>query len=181
MDLRHDTTAMNEQTLFVRTARVNDAERIQELINYWAQQDKMLLRPLSEIYDFLRDFVVWAQDGRILGTAALHVDWKDLAEIRSLAIDPAEQGRGIGSALVRRCLDEARELGIGRVFALTYRPGFFERFGFAVCSKDELPRKVWSECVRCHKFPVCDETALMIQLEPAAGADAPAPPGGAAR
>lgn len=172
---------MTDQTRFVRTARVGDAERIQELINYWARQDEMLLRPLSEIYDFLRDFVVWEQDGRILGTCALHVDWKDLAEVRSLAIDPAEQGRGIGTALVRRCLDEAREIGIGRIFALTYRPTFFERFGFAVCSKDDLPRKVWSECVRCHKFPECDETALMIHLDRSAAPDAAATPEGPAR
>jgi amino-acid N-acetyltransferase len=156
---------MTRQGGQVRKARVVDAERIQKLINYWAKQDEMLLRPLSEIYDFLRDFLVWEEDGRILGTAALHVDWKDLAELRSLAIDPDEQGRGIGSALVRQCLDEARELGITRVFALTYRPGFFERFGFAECSKDALPRKIWSDCVRCHKFPECDETALMVQLD----------------
>jgi len=149
----------------VRTARVGDAERIRELINYWAKRDEMLLRPLSEIYDFLRDFLVWEEDGRLLGTAALHVDWKDLAELRSLAIDPDEQGRGIGSALVRQCLDEARELGITRVFALTYRPGYFERFGFAECSKDALPRKIWSDCIRCPKFPECDETALMVQLD----------------
>jgi amino-acid N-acetyltransferase len=156
---------MADQSGHVRRARVSDAERIQELINYWAKQDEMLLRPLSEIYDFLRDFVVWEEDGRLLGTAALHVDWKDLAELRSLAIDPDAQGRGIGSALVRQCLDEARGLGITRVFALTYRPRYFERFGFAECSKEALPRKVWSECVRCHKFPECDETALMVQLD----------------
>jgi amino-acid N-acetyltransferase len=181
MEPLHDKTAMNDPARSVRKARVGDAERVQELINYWARQDKMLLRPLSEIYDFLRDFVVWDEGGRVVGTAALHIDWKDLAEIRSLAIDPAEQGRGIGSALTRHCLDEARELGIGRVFALTYRPGFFERFGFAVCSKDELPRKVWSECVRCHKFPECDETALMIHLEPPASSDGSAPPQGPPR
>ncbi len=149
----------------VRNARVNDADRIQELVNYWAKRDEMLFRPLSEIYDFLRDFLVWEENGRVLGTAALHVDWKDLAELRSLAIEPEAQGRGIGTELVRRCLDEARELGIARVFALTYRPRFFERFGFAECSKDELPRKIWSECVRCPKFPECDETALMIRLD----------------
>jgi len=149
----------------VRKARVGDAERIQELVNYWAKQDEMLFRPVSEIYDFLRDYWVWEENGRLLGTAALHVDWKDLAELRSVAVDQDEQGRGIGTGLVRRCLDEAHELGITRVFALTYRPGFFGRFGFAECSKDELPRKIWSECIRCPKFPECDETAIMLQLE----------------
>jgi len=149
----------------VRKARVKDAERIQELVNYWAKQDEMLFRPLSEIYDFLRDYWVWEEDGRLLGSAALHVDWKDLAELRSVAVDPDEQGRGIGTGLVQRCLDEARELGVTRVFALTYRPGFFGRFGFAECSKDELPRKIWSECIRCPKFPECDEIAMMVAVE----------------
>jgi amino-acid N-acetyltransferase len=148
----------------VRKARVGDAERIRELINHWAKLDEMLLRPLSEIYDFLRDFAVWEEDGRVLGTAALHVDWHDLAELRSLAVDPDEQGRGIGTALVRTCLAEARELGITRVFALTYRPAYFARFGFAECSKDELPRKVWNDCIRCPKFPECDETAMIVEL-----------------
>jgi len=151
----------------MRKAHVRDAERIQALVNYWAKQDEMLFRPLSEIYDSLRDFWVWEEDGRILGTAALHIDWQDLAEIRSMAVDADEQRRGIGTALVRQCLAEARELGVGRVFALTYRPGFFARLGFRECSKDELPRKVWSECVRCHKFPECDETAILIRLDEA--------------
>ena len=154
----------------VRKARVGDADRIRELINYWAKRDEMLLRPLSEIYDFLRDFAVWEEHGRVLGTAALHVDWRDLAELRSLAVDPGEQGRGIGSALVRTCLAEARELGIARVFALTYRPGYFARFGFVECSKDELPRKVWNDCIRCPKFPECDETALIVELDASNGA-----------
>jgi len=170
------SSRMNEpvQTGRVRKARVTDAERIQALVNYWAKQDEMLFRPLSEIYDSLRDFWVWEEDGRVLGTVALHIDWKDLAELRSTAVDPGEQGRGIGTALVRRCLAEARELGVERVFALTYRAGFFARFGFRECSKDELPRKIWSECVRCHKFPECDETAVMVRLDevPAEGTPA---------
>ena len=161
---------MNTQPGHVRKARVGDAERIRELINHWAKLDEMLLRPLSEIYDFLRDFTVWEENGRLLGTVALHVDWRDLAELRSLAVDPGEQGRGVGSALVRECLVEARELGITRVFALTYRPVYFARFGFAECSKDELPRKVWSDCIRCPKFPECDETALMVELDTAPNA-----------
>ncbi|MBN1918583.1 MAG: N-acetyltransferase [Verrucomicrobia bacterium] len=162
------------QTGRVRKAHVKDAERIQALVNYWAKQDEMLFRPLSEIYESLRDFWVWEQDGHVLGTTALHVDWKDLAEIRSMAVDPDEQGRGIGTALVRRCLAEARELGVERVFALTYRPGFFARFGFHECSKEELPRKIWSDCVRCHKFPNCDEIAVMLRLEDVPAESAPA-------
>jgi len=153
----------------VRKARIQDAERIQALVNYWAKKDQMLFRSLSEIYEHLRDYWVWEEDGRLLGTSALHVDWKDLAEVRSVAVDADVQGRGVGTALVKQCLDEARELGIANIFALTYQPGFFKRLGFTECSKDELPRKIWNECIRCPKFPECDEIALMLHLD----ADAP--------
>jgi amino-acid N-acetyltransferase len=149
----------------VEKAKIGDIPQIHKLVNYFAGKDEMLPRPLSELYENIRDFFVVRQGERVIGCAALHVSWSDLAEIKSLAVTEDSQHQGIGAHLVAACLDEAKELGIADVFCLTYRPVFFERFGFAQLDKMELPRKVWTECYCCPKFPNCDEVALICHLE----------------
>lgn len=124
----------------------------------------MLPRPLSELYEGMRDFIVCEDNGKILGACALHIVWEDLAEVRSLAVDKGYQKLGIGKTLVRRCLKEAKELGLKRVFALTYNPEFFKKLGFVDIDKSSLPQKIWGDCLRCHKFPECDENAVIINL-----------------
>jgi amino-acid N-acetyltransferase len=101
---------------------------------------------------------------RIYGVCGLGICWEELAEIRSLAVSVDEQGKGFGSRLVMACLEEARSLGLSKVFALTYVPGFFVRFGFKEVEKLVLPHKIWADCLKCHKFPNCDETAVMLDL-----------------
>jgi amino-acid N-acetyltransferase len=149
----------------VEKARISDVTQMQELINYFADKDEMLARPLSEIYENIRDYFVVRQGERVIACAALHVSWSDLAEIKSLAVAEDSQEQGIGAQLVEACLGEAREIGITTVFCLTYKPGFFEQFGFFQLDRMELPRKVWTECYRCPKFPNCDEVALIYHLE----------------
>ncbi len=149
----------------VEKARISDATQMHELINYFADKDEMLPRPLSEIYENIRDYFVVRQGERIIACAALHVMWSDLAEIKSVAVAEGSQGQGIGDQLVEACLTEAKELGMPTVFCLTYKPAFFERLGFSQLDKMELPRKVWGECYRCPKFPDCDEVALIYHLE----------------
>lgn len=134
------------------------------MINYFADKGEMLPRPLSELYENIRDFFVIRQDSKVIACAALHVSWSDLAEIRSVAVAEDNQEQGIGARLVEACLNEARELGIYTVFCLTYQSPFFEKFGFSKVDKMELPRKVWSECYHCPKFPDCDEVALTYNL-----------------
>ena len=146
-------------------ARINDVTQMHELINYFADRDEMLPRPLSEIYENIRDYFVVREGERVIACAALHVSWSDLAEIKSLAVAEDSQEQGIGAQLVEACLREARELGITTVFCLTYKPGFFEQCGFSQVEKTELPHKVWGECYRCPKFPDCDEVALIHHLE----------------
>jgi amino-acid N-acetyltransferase len=124
----------------------------------------MLDRSLSEIYENIRDFVVVRKGKRIIGCAALHVLWSDLAEIKSVAVDEKMQKQGIGTVLVTACLRDAEELGITTVFCLTYKPEFFEKFGLKEVEKMTLPQKIWTECYRCSKFPNCDETAMTIQI-----------------
>jgi len=149
----------------VEKARISDATQMHELINYFADKDEMLPRPLSEIYENIRDYFVVRQGEGIIACAALHVMWSDLAEIKSVAVAEGSQGQGIGDQLVEACLKEAKELGMPTVFCLTYKPAFFERLGFSQLDKMELPRKVWGECYRCPKFPDCDEVALICHLE----------------
>jgi len=148
----------------MRKARIGDVRAIQGLIDASASKGEMLPRSLSEIYDHLRDFYIYGGDRSLLGTCALHVCWEDLAEIRSLTVVEEERHQGIGSQLVRACLREAKRLDIRRVFVLTYKPAFFQRFGFEIVDKGALPHKIWSDCLKCVKFPDCDEIAMILQL-----------------
>jgi amino-acid N-acetyltransferase len=150
----------------VEKARINDAQRIHELVNSFADKGEMLPRALSEIYENLRDFfVVRDKNNQLIGCVALHINWADLAEVKSLAVSEDRQDKGLGSVLIKACLDEASELGIPTVFCLSYKPTFFEKYNFRRVDKMELPRKVWSECYRCPKFPDCDEVALIYQFQ----------------
>jgi amino-acid N-acetyltransferase len=148
----------------VDRAKVGDANSVHRLISLFADKGEVLPRALSEIYDGIRDYFVVRKGGRVIACAALHVTWVDLAEIRSLAVDEQQQNQRIGSLLVEACLDEAGDLGIPKVFCLVRKPSFFEKHGFQLIDKKELPQKVWAECYRCPKFPDCDEVALMHHL-----------------
>jgi len=149
----------------VEKAKIQDVPQIHRLINYFADRGEMLPRALSEIYENIRDYFVIRQGEQVIACAALHVCWSDLAEIKSVAVAEDSQKQGIGAHLIETCLEEAKELGIATVFCLTYQPGFFEKFGLSQVDKMELPRKVWTECYRCPKFPDCDEVALVRNLE----------------
>jgi len=145
-------------------ARVSDAASMHQMISHFADKGEMLPRALSEIYEDIRDYFVVRQRDEVIACAALHVTWVDLAEIKSLAVYEKEQNQKIGSLLVQACLEEAKELGIPRVFCLVRKPAFFEKHGFQLIDKMELPQKVWAECYRCPKFPDCDEVALVRSL-----------------
>lgn len=148
----------------LRKARIKDVPTIQKLINNYAKKDLMLPRSLNEIYENIRDYAVIESKKKIVGCIALHFLWNDLAEIKSLAISQRKRGEGLGTTLVQFALNEAKELGVDEVFALTYVPEFFEKLGFKKVAKDDLPRKVWYECVRCVKFPNCKEIPVVYQL-----------------
>ncbi len=178
----------------VRKAVLNDVPDIFELVESYAKKGVMLHRSSSEIYDGIRDFFVYlfpdprhlarvprqplpvamlrgngvpAQGERELlsGACALHVCSEDMGEIRSLAVKEGATGKGIGTALVNACIEEARALGLKKVFALTYKTNFFIKRGFKEISKDVLPHKIWGDCIRCVKFPNCDEHAVIIEIK----------------
>ncbi len=149
----------------IRKARMKDVKAIQKLIAEYARKGDMLPRSLSEIYENLRDYFVYVQDGEeVIGAAAIHIMWEDLAEVRSLAVRDGNMGQGVGTQLVETCISEAIVLGISRVFALTYKPDFFEKLGFVRVDKSQLPQKIWTDCLKCSKFPDCDEVALVSDL-----------------
>jgi len=145
----------------IRKATITEVADIQALVNLYAERGDMLPRALHDLYDNLRDFFVYEEGGKIVGVCALHITWDNLAEIRSLAVAEAHTGRGIGGRLIEACLDEARALKIGRVFALTYIPEYFKRQGFRQIDKATLPHKIWHDCLNCVKFPNCDEQAVI--------------------
>ena len=147
-------------------ARIEDAPSIQRLVNHFAERGEMLSRSLSEVYENLRDYFVLRDGGQVVACVAFHICWSDLAEIKSLAVQEESQEQGLGRRLVEACLEEGRGLGIATIFALTYKPSFFQKLGFKKIDVMRLPRKVWGECQRCAKFPNCDETALILALKP---------------
>ena len=149
----------------LRKAQIADVKEIQKLLAVYASKGDMLSRSLSELYESLRDFYVEVgDDGRLLGASALHIVWEDLAEVRSVAVAEETGRKGVGSALVNACIAEARELGLKRVFCLTYKPEFFGKLGFVLVDKATLPHKVWGDCIKCPKFPDCDENAMILDL-----------------
>lgn len=152
-------------SIAIRPARVEDVDAMQQLINRYAAEDRMLERSHDFLLEHLRDFVVAEDVSGFLGCCALAVLTPDLAEVRSLAVAPEASGRGIGRALVHACVAEARRLGLRRVFALTLVPEFFERCGFVLTSLGRLPEKSASECPVCPKRFACDEHAMLIHLD----------------
>jgi len=148
----------------LRRAVVADVSAIQKLVNAFAAKGEMLPRSLSELYENLRDYYVIARDGEVVACGALHVTWEDLAEVKSVAVEEAHRGQGFGDKLVEACLEDARALGLPRLFVLTYIPDYFARFGFQRVEKADLPQKVWSECIRCPKFPDCGEVGMILDL-----------------
>jgi amino-acid N-acetyltransferase len=147
-----------------RKAKMSDVENLHQLITQFADKGVMLPRSRNTLYEALREFIMIEDQGKLVGTGALHIIWDDLAEIRALAIKEEYQGQGVGKLLIAELLKEAVEMDIHQVFALTYQVDFFKKCGFKEVSKDEMPHKVWKECINCPKFPNCDEVAMTYSL-----------------
>ncbi|MEW6095137.1 MAG: N-acetyltransferase [bacterium] len=150
--------------MYIRKAKIKDVQQIQQLINLYVQEGKLLPRSLSELYERIRDFFIAEIDSKIIGCCALHVVWEDLAEIRSLAVTKEMTNQGVGAKLLDAVFNSAKELEIGKLFVLTYTPDFFKAFGFKLIDKSTLPHKIWGECIKCIHFPNCDEEALIYEV-----------------
>ncbi|MFI5331097.1 MAG: N-acetyltransferase [Desulfobaccales bacterium] len=150
----------------IRKAQIQEVPEIRRFLAEFTLEGGILPRTLADLYGQLRDYFVYRSDqGPIIGVAALHVCWAGLGEIRSVAVAPADRGRGLGSRLVKTCLEEAGVLGLSEIFLLTLAPDFFKSFGFRVVSREDLLPIVWADCVNCVKFPDCDEIPMLLELE----------------
>ena len=150
-----------DKKLKIRKAVISDVPKIYKLIKNYAGKKLMLPRALSDLYEDIQEFYV-IEDGRNLAAcASLHVTWEDLAEIKSLAVDKKHWGSGMGSKILENCHNTARQIGIKRVFALTFAPGFFRKHGYVETTREKLPHKIWIECVKCPMFPDCKEIPLI--------------------
>jgi len=156
---------MENEHLVYRKAIIDDVKPVHKMIAAAAAEDLMLPRSLSDLYEKLRDFHVCTNAQRILGCCALHIVWENIAEIRSLAVDPDCRGAGIGIRLAEKCIAECHALKINRVIVLTYIPAYFAKLGFVEVSKDVLPHKIWADCVKCPKFPDCGEIAMALDFK----------------
>ncbi len=155
----------------IRKASLKDVKKIHTLISEQAKGGHLLARAIADLYSQIRDFSVAIDDdtGEIIGCGALRVVWEDLAEVRSVAVQTQRQGKGVGRKLIETLIEESRELGIKKVFVLTYRVSLFSKMGFSLMDKSLLPHKIWADCVKCPKFPECDEVAMV--MEPNHGSD----------
>ena len=168
----------DNRQIFIQKAQIRDVEEILDLVNGFAASNLMLPRGPQYVFENIRDFVI-ASDRNVpvysmMGTreelhlivacGSLHVLWQDIAEIRALAIHPDYQHLGLGSKLVAFMKEEAKKLGIKRLFTFTLTEDFFQTLGFRRQNRVELPPKVWGECTRCPKYFQCDEIGMVLDL-----------------
>lgn len=149
----------------IRHAKVSDVKAIHKLVEYYANNKEMLHRSLNSIYENIQEYMVAEEKGQIIGCGALHVSWDNLAEIKALAVSKNYMGTGIGRKIVSELEKNALKLDVFTTFALSFKPGFFQKLGYEIISKEVLPQKIWSECINCHLFPDCGEVPLIKDLK----------------
>lgn len=150
----------------VRKAKVSDTENIFQLILHYAKEGKLLARSYNSIYENLQSFYVAVENNEVIGISSLHILDRDLAEVRSLAVDPNHSRKGAGKALVTEIMKDTKVLEIAKLIALTYQIDFFTKLGFMQVNKNDLPQKMWKDCLNCSKLHSCDETAMLINILP---------------
>ena len=152
--------------MLYRKAVCHDVEEIYDLVAHYAGTGEMLARSRNTLYETLRDMVVAVdEEGHVHGVGGLHIIWDGLAEVRTMAVDPACTRQGIGAEIVKRLVEEGRALGVEKIFTLTYKPGFFQKQGFGTVTKEDLPHTCWKECLDGPKCPNCDEIAMVLPWE----------------
>ena len=145
----------------VRPARTCDVTAIRRLVDVYASRHILLDKPTVTLYEDVQEFVVAERrNGEVVGCGALHVIWEDLAEVRTLAVDPSARGSGAGHLLLERLLDRARDVGVRRVFCLTFEVDFFARHGFHELDGSPVEPKVYEELLRSYDEGVAEFLGL---------------------
>ena len=148
-------------------AKLSDIPAMQALVAQKVQDGTILQRSEDEVATNIRSYVLAKEGEKLVGYTALHIHSPRLAEVRSLIVDEAYRGQGIGRKMVAFTLEEAKALGVQEdVLVLTYLPEFFEKMGFKEINKESIPEhKIWADCIKCIHFPVCNEVSLMYRIE----------------
>jgi amino-acid N-acetyltransferase len=144
-----------------RRAVLPDVEQIHGIIQPYANEGTLLPRSIAELSENVRDFIVAIEDARVIGCGALHLYGMHLAEIRSIAVLPAYKGRGVGRALVEAIVDESHCHSVTCLCLFTRTPGFFGHLGFDISRRQDLPDKIYKDCIHCPKLTCCDEIAMV--------------------
>lgn len=152
-------------TVTCRRADAADVDALHDIIQGYADKGIMLPRSKETLRAIIDTFVVAESAGRLIGCGSLCRLGADLVEIRSLGISEGFKGRGIGRMIVDSLVEEARELRVPKVMALTYEVAFFQKNGFTVVNKEIFPEKVWKDCIHCKKQHCCDEIAVLKRLD----------------
>jgi len=150
--------------MIIRPAKVTDVKQMHKIVEFYADNKEMLHRSLNSIYENIQEYIVAEEDGKVIACGALHVAWEDLAEVKALAVAPEHRRKKLGTQIVAHLQENAKALGVKKVFSLSFKPDFFIKLGYSVIPKEMLPHKIWSECINCHLFPDCGEVPLLINL-----------------
>ncbi|MDR1006993.1 MAG: N-acetyltransferase [Campylobacteraceae bacterium] len=151
--------------IIYKKATLDDIKGIQELVRDEVINGIILPRADDEVATNIRSYTLATQKDEIVGLSALHIHASHLAEVRSIVVKRELRGKGIGAQIVKKLLEEGRLLGLKQVFTLTYEKEFFEKLSFKEIPKESLPiSKIWADCIKCKHFPICDETALIINI-----------------
>jgi amino-acid N-acetyltransferase len=151
--------------IIYKKAVLSDIKKMQELVREEVIEGIILPRADDEVATNIRSYTLAIKDEEIVGLSALHIHVPHLAEIRSIVVKHDLRGKGIGSMIVKKLLEEGRLLGLKQVFTLTYKKEFFKKLSFREIPKESLPiSKIWADCIKCKHFPICDETALITDI-----------------
>jgi len=143
-------------------AKLSDIVSMQEVVKPEVEKGIILFRSADEMATNIRSYILAKDEGTIIGFGALHFHADDLAEVRSLVVKDGFRGRGVGKGIVQALLKEGEAMDVKKIFTLTYQKPFFESVGFSEIPKESLPsHKIWADCIKCKRFPVCDEIALI--------------------
>lgn len=155
---------MKMENVILRKAKIDDAESIKNIINWWADKEKMLHRSIAEIYSNIQSFYVVEYEKQVIGCCALRIYFPGMGEIVSLAVKNEFTRNGFGTMMVDSIIKDAKNIGLNEVFTFTYMPNFFDKLGFNIMEKTKIHPKIWLDCHNCPKFPDCDETAMRLKI-----------------
>lgn len=146
--------------VLIRAARTQDVRAIRDLVDTYSPDGRLLSKATVTLFEDIQEFLVAEKDGVVVGCGAVHVMWEDLAEVRTVAVAPDHAGQGIGSALLGRLMDRARDVGVSRVFCLTFAVTFFERHGFREIDEAPVDHGVYEQMLQSYDEGVAEFLGL---------------------